>query len=83
MHIPGSRGTAKGVCRTGALAVVSSYGPHHGEENPLRGWTTSPNPAYLAMDERGVAQRGLLMCHHASGIRRGRCHVPRRRAASV
>ena len=27
-----------GVCRTGTLAVVASYGPHHGEENPLRGW---------------------------------------------
>jgi putative pyruvate formate lyase activating enzyme len=25
------------VCRTGELAVVSSYGPHHGEEYPLRG----------------------------------------------
>jgi putative pyruvate formate lyase activating enzyme len=30
-----------GVCRTGALAVVSSYGPHHGEENPLSGWLGS------------------------------------------
>ena len=25
------------VCRTGEKAVVSSFGPHHGEENPLRG----------------------------------------------
>ena len=25
------------VCRTGARAVVASYGPHHGEEDPLRG----------------------------------------------
>ncbi len=31
------RRTAKGVCRTGTLAVVSIYGAHHGEENPLRG----------------------------------------------
>ena len=30
--------TIKGaVCRTGERAVVHSYGPHHGEENPLRG----------------------------------------------
>ncbi len=30
--------TTKGaVCRTGARAVVHSYGPHHGEEDPLRG----------------------------------------------
>lgn len=26
-----------GVCKTGVRAQVSSYGPHHGEENPLRG----------------------------------------------
>jgi putative pyruvate formate lyase activating enzyme len=30
-----------GVCRTGALARVSSYGPHMGEEDPLRGWRGS------------------------------------------
>ena len=35
------RHTQKGVCRTGMLAVVSSHGPHHGEENPLRGWLGS------------------------------------------
>jgi len=27
-----------GVCRTGEKARVSSYGPHFGEEAPLRGW---------------------------------------------
>lgn len=33
------RGTTRGaVCRTGARAVVASFGPHHGEEDPLRGW---------------------------------------------
>jgi putative pyruvate formate lyase activating enzyme len=30
-----------GVCRTGSVARVSSYGPHHGEENVLRGWRGS------------------------------------------
>ena len=30
-------GGDKGVCRTGAEAVVSSYGPHFGEEAPLVG----------------------------------------------
>ncbi len=30
--------TTKGaVCRTGELAIVHGYGPHHGEEDPLRG----------------------------------------------
>src|SRR3990170_4335069 len=33
--------TAGAVCRTGERAVVHSYGPHHGEENPLRGWAGS------------------------------------------
>jgi len=26
-----------GICKTGKLAVVSSYAPHFGEENPLVG----------------------------------------------
>lgn len=26
-----------GVCKTGVQAMVSSFGPHHGEEDPLRG----------------------------------------------
>lgn len=30
-----------GVCKTGLQARVSSYGPHMGEENPLRGWQGS------------------------------------------
>lgn len=30
-----------GFCRTGSLARVASYGPHHGEEAPLRGWAGS------------------------------------------
>jgi putative pyruvate formate lyase activating enzyme len=31
------RGVAGAVCRTGEKALVSSYGPHDGEEDPLRG----------------------------------------------
>jgi len=27
-----------GACKTGMQAIVASYGPHHGEEDPLRGW---------------------------------------------
>ncbi len=30
-----------GACKTGLEAIVSSYGPHHGEEDPLRGWAGS------------------------------------------
>ncbi len=35
------RAGARGVCQTGELALVSSYGPHRGEEDPLRGWRGS------------------------------------------
>jgi putative pyruvate formate lyase activating enzyme len=30
-------GLTLGSCRTGARAVVGSWGPHHGEEDPIRG----------------------------------------------
>ena len=29
------------MCRTGERAIVNSFGPHHGEEDPLRGWSGS------------------------------------------
>jgi putative pyruvate formate lyase activating enzyme len=32
------RNARTGACKTGAEAIVASYGPHHGEEDPLRGW---------------------------------------------
>ncbi|MHB9112117.1 MAG: radical SAM protein [Thermoleophilia bacterium] len=36
------RETIRGaVCRTGERAIIHSYGPHHGEEDVLRGWTGS------------------------------------------
>jgi putative pyruvate formate lyase activating enzyme len=33
--------SASGVCRNGSLAYLASYGPHLGEEAPLRGWRGS------------------------------------------
>lgn len=33
--------TEGAACRTGELAVVHSFGAHHGEEDPLRGWAGS------------------------------------------
>jgi putative pyruvate formate lyase activating enzyme len=35
------RGIAGAVCRTGERARVASFGAHHGEERPLRGWRGS------------------------------------------
>ncbi|MDJ0895418.1 MAG: radical SAM protein [Alphaproteobacteria bacterium] len=36
-----TQGTEGAVCRTGVQAFVHSYGPHHGEEDCLRGWNGS------------------------------------------
>ncbi len=36
------RQTIRGaICRTGERAVVHSFGPPHGEEDPIRGWNGS------------------------------------------
>jgi putative pyruvate formate lyase activating enzyme len=40
-HVNRRQGIEGAVCRTGERAVVASYGPHHGEEDPLRGWAGS------------------------------------------
>ena len=36
-----NRAERTGACHTGIRARVASYGPHHGEEDPLRGWNGS------------------------------------------
>lgn len=40
-HVDRRRTVEGAVCRTGERAVVNSYGAHHGEEDPLRGWAGS------------------------------------------
>ena len=40
-HVDRLAGIAGAVCRTGEQAIVHSFGPHHGEEAPLRGWRGS------------------------------------------
>jgi putative pyruvate formate lyase activating enzyme len=40
-HINRRKSIKGAVCRTGEQAVVHSFGPHHGEEGPLRGWRGS------------------------------------------
>jgi putative pyruvate formate lyase activating enzyme len=37
-HVNRRTGVEGAVCRTGERARVASWGPHHGEEDPLRGW---------------------------------------------
>jgi putative pyruvate formate lyase activating enzyme len=42
LKCPVDRRTGKlGACKTGELVKISSYGPHLGEEDPLRGWRGS------------------------------------------
>ncbi len=36
-HVNRLESTRGAVCRTGELALVHGYGPHHGEEDPIRG----------------------------------------------
>ena len=36
-HVDRFRTIKGAICRTGTAAVVNSFGPHHGEEDPLRG----------------------------------------------
>ena len=71
------RHVTHGVCRTGTLAAVSSYGSHHGEENPLRGWYGSgtiffthcnlkcqfPQPITLEAAHVGAVQAACFPCH--------------------
>ncbi|MBM3120992.1 MAG: radical SAM protein [Chloroflexi bacterium] len=40
-HCGVDRSQHLGFCRTGLLARVASFGPHQGEEAPLRGWAGS------------------------------------------
>jgi putative pyruvate formate lyase activating enzyme len=40
-HVNRRQSIEGAVCRTGERAVVNSFGPHHGEEDPLRGWSGS------------------------------------------
>jgi putative pyruvate formate lyase activating enzyme len=60
------RGVQGAVCRTGEKAVVASYGPHHGEEGPLRGWGGSGTVFFTWCNLRcvfcqnwDISQRGL------------------------
>jgi putative pyruvate formate lyase activating enzyme len=54
------------VCRTGEQAIVHSRGPHHGEEDPLRGWNGSGTIFFSCCNLRcvycqnwDISQRGL------------------------
>jgi len=60
--------TIKGaVCRTGERAVVHSHGPHHGEEDPLRGWSGSGTIFFSWCNLRCVYCQNRDISQHGSG----------------
>ena len=62
------RQTTKGaVCRTGEHAVVNSFGPHHGEEDPLRGWKGSGTIFFSWCSLRCVFCQNWKISHKGQG----------------
>ena len=62
------RETIKGaVCRTGERAVVNSFGPHHGEEDPLRGTNGSGTIFFSWCNLRCVFCQNWEISHKGMG----------------
>ncbi len=62
--------TTKGaICRTGERAVIHGFGPHHGEEDPLRGWNGSGTIFFSWCNLRCVFCQNWEISH--KGIGRG------------
>ncbi len=60
--------TSKGaVCRTDELAVIASYGPHHGEEDPLRGRQGSGTIFFAWCNLRCVFCQNWEISHKGAG----------------
>ncbi len=57
-----------GFCLVGAKPFVSSYGPHHGEEAPLRGWNGSGTIFFASCNLRCV----YCQNYEISQLREGR-----------
>ena len=55
------------VCRTGEKAVVYSYGPHHGEEDPLRGTRGSGTIFFSWCNLRCVYCQNWEISHKGAG----------------
>ena len=55
------------ACRTGTKAIVSSFGPHHGEEDPLRGWAGSGTIFFAWCNQRCVYCQNAEISQHGGG----------------
>jgi putative pyruvate formate lyase activating enzyme len=65
-HVNRRQSSQGAVCRTGERALVNSYGPHHGEEDPLRGRQGSGTIFFSWCNLRcvfcqnwGISQKGI------------------------
>ncbi|GBC95704.1 hypothetical protein HRbin16_01496 [bacterium HR16] len=57
-----------GICRTGRYARVSSYFPHHGEEDCLRGWNGSGTIFFSWCNLRCVFCQNYDISHRGEGV---------------
>lgn len=58
----------EGICRTGRYARVSSYFPHHGEEDCLRGWNGSGTIFFSWCNLRCVFCQNYDISHRGEGV---------------
>lgn len=56
-----------GACQTAQSAWVASFGPHHGEENPLRGWNGSGTVFFGWCNMRCIYCQNHDISHAAAG----------------
>lgn len=56
-----------GVCKTGRRAVVSSYGPHFGEEPPITGWRGSGTIFFSYCNLRCIFCQNYEIAHMGEG----------------
>ncbi|MEN8261621.1 MAG: radical SAM protein, partial [Pseudomonadota bacterium] len=62
-----TRSTQGAVCRTGIKATLYSYGPHHGEEDPLRGRNGSGTLFFSWCNLRCVYCQNWELSHQGLG----------------
>ncbi len=62
-----TQSVAKGFCRTGRQAIVSSYFPHHGEERCLRGWAGSGTIFFSQCNLRCIFCQNYEISHLGEG----------------
>jgi putative pyruvate formate lyase activating enzyme len=66
-HVNRRAGVEGAVCRTGERARVASWGPHHGEEDPLRGWGGSGTIFFGSCNLRCVFCQNWDISQRAAG----------------